>query len=205
MSLREPFRLSLTGSYLPDCELKSSLFTLDPPSLHERLKSSAAISLAGGGGIFSKPWGSLWEKRGGCCCCCCWSSVAIGADLSTGGSGAHGDFTGVGGPGGFATKVGFSAAPLSIKPLPELLDIPPNLSGAEVDVCGAGDLGFGESTLDISLTVVTIVAFAIDGTTSSACGNVIFVPSVHSIDSGAQSSSSSSISAQLACRLWSSD
>src|SRR5277367_3633964 len=99
MSLRAPFRLSLTGSYLPDCELKSSLFTLDPPSLQERLKSSAAISLAGGGGILSKPWGSLWEKRG----CCCWSSVAIGADLSTGGSEAHGDFTGVGGPGGFAT------------------------------------------------------------------------------------------------------
>jgi hypothetical protein len=191
----------LTGSYLPDCELKSSLFTLDPPSLHERLKSSAAISLAGGGGIFSKPWGSLWEKRG-----CCWSSVAIGADLSTGGNGAHGDFTGIGGPGGFATRVGFSVAPLSIKPLPELLDMPPNLSGAEVDDCGAGDLGFGESAPDISLTVaVTIVALAIDGATSSACGNVIFVPSVHSIDSGAQSSSSSSISAQLACLLWSSD
>jgi hypothetical protein len=202
MSLREPFRLSLTGSYLPDCELKSSLFTLDPPSLHERLKSSAAISLAGGGGIFSNPWGSLWEKRG---CCCCWSSVAIGADLSTGGSGAHGDFTGVGGPGGFATKVGFSAAPLSIKPLPEPLDIPPNLSGAEFDVWGAGDFGFGESALAISWTVVTVVALAIDCTTSSGCGNVILVPSVHSIDSGAQSSSSSSISAQFACLLWSSD
>jgi hypothetical protein len=131
--------------------------------------------------------------------------VAIGADLSTGGRGAHGDFTGVGGPGGFATKVGFSAAPLSIKPLLELLDIPPNLRGAEVDVCGAGDLGFGESAPEISLTAVTVVGLAIDGTISSACGNVIFVPSVHSIESGAQSSSSSSISAQLACLPGSSD
>lgn len=108
-----------------------------------------------------------------------------------------------------ATKVGFSAAPLSIKPLPDPLEIPPNFAVVvvvvvEVDVAGTGDLDFGGSVLAVSLTVVTIVAFALDGTTSSACGNVIFVPSVHSMVSGAQSSSSSSISAQLACLLGSS-
>ena len=43
-------------------------------------------------------------------------SIATGATFSTGGSWAHGDLTGVGGPGGFATRVGFSGAPLSTNP-----------------------------------------------------------------------------------------
>lgn len=53
--LEDPRRVSLTGSYLPDCELKSSLGPLS--SRHDRLKSSAAISLAGegAGGNASKP------------------------------------------------------------------------------------------------------------------------------------------------------
>jgi hypothetical protein len=125
--------------------------------------------------------------------------------LSTGGRGAQGDLTGVGGPGGFATNVGFSAAPLSIRPLPEPLDMPPSLTVEDADVVGAGDLGFGDSVEIESTTTGGVADFKRDEATSSACGSVIFVPSVHSIDSGAQSSSSSSISAQFACLFGSSD
>jgi hypothetical protein len=126
--------------------------------------------------------------------------MAIGATLSTGGNGAHGDLTGVGGPGGFATNVGFSVAPFRTKPaLPD-----PNVLGftvGEADACvGAGDLGF-----TASITFARIGAGSGVGGASSACGRVIFVPSVHSIVSGAQSSSSSSISAQFACLPGSSD
>ena len=128
--------------------------------------------------------------------------MAIGATLSTGGNGAHGDLTGVGGPGGFATNVGLSVAPFRTKPaLPE-----PNVLGftvgeAEADPCvGAGDLGFTAST-----TFTGIGAGSGVGGDSSACGKAIFVPSFHSIACGAQSSSSSSISAQFACLPGSSD
>jgi hypothetical protein len=129
----------------------------------------------------------------------------MGATFSTGGKGAQGDLTGVGGPGGFATSVGFSVAPLRISPFPDPLDIPPSLTAEDADVCGAGESDLGVSELRKSLTEGIGAAFDGMDTTSSACGSVIFVPSVHSIDSGAQSSSSSSISAQLACLLGSSD
>jgi len=129
----------------------------------------------------------------------------MGATFSTGGRGAHGDFTGVGGPGGFATKVGFSVVPFNTKPaLPE-----PNVVGltvGEADACvGAGDFGFAASAGFISFTIEAGVGSGDGIGASSACGKVIFVPSVHSIDSGAQSSSSSSISAQFACFPGSSD
>jgi hypothetical protein len=127
----------------------------------------------------------------------------MGAALSTGGKGAHGDFTGVGGPGGFATNVGFSLAPFKTSPA-----LPPNPLGftvGEAEACvGAGDFGLAVSAAFASFSVAGTGSG--DGAgASSACGSVIFVPSVHSIDSGAQSSSSSSISAQLACLPGSSD
>lgn len=127
----------------------------------------------------------------------------IGPALSTGGSGAHGDLTGVGGPGGLATNVGFSEAPLRINPLPELDDIPPSFTVDDADG-GAGDFGL-ETSVAVGKLAVTGSGFGGIGAASSACGSEIFVPSVHSIDSGAQSSSSSSISAQFACLPGSSD
>lgn len=64
--------------------------------------------------------------------------------MSTGGKGAQGDLTGVGGPGGFATKVGFSLAPFNTNPA-----LPPNTLGftvGEDEACvGAGDFGFANS------------------------------------------------------------
>jgi hypothetical protein len=72
--------------------------------------------------------------------------MEIGATFSTGGNGAQGDLTGVGGPGGLATRVGFSLAPLSTKPA-----LPPNPLGftvGEAEACvGAGDLGFAASSI----------------------------------------------------------
>src|SRR4051794_17310429 len=122
--------------------------------------------------------------------------MAIGATLSTGGRDAHGDLTGVGGPGGLATNVGFSVAPFNIKPaFPDPLG---RMVGDGEACGGAGDFGFA-----VSMTFTSFTTGIGDGSrgagVSSTCGRVILVPSVHSIDSGAQSSSSSSISAQLAC------
>jgi hypothetical protein len=129
--------------------------------------------------------------------------MAIGVALSTGGRGAHGDLTGVGGPGGLATKVGLSDAPFNIRPA-----LPPNPLGfivGEAELCvGAGDFGFIVSSPLASFTAGMGEGSRI-GAGSSACGRVILVPSVHSIVSGAQSSSSSSMSAQVACLPGSSD
>jgi len=79
-------------------------------------------------------------------------SIAIGATLSTGGKGAHGDLTGVGGPGGFATNVGFSLAPFKTNPA-----LPPNPLGftvGEDEACvGAGDLGFAFSRAFASFNI----------------------------------------------------
>lgn len=65
-----------------------------------------------------------------------------------GGKGAHGDLTGVG-TGGFATRVGFSLAPLSTRPA-----LPPNplgLTVGEAEACGgAGDLGFVASRASLT-------------------------------------------------------
>lgn len=70
---------------------------------------------------------------------------------------------------------------------------------------GAGDFGLTTSRILVSLTTGTGDGSRIGAGGSSACGRVILVPSVHSIVSGAQSSSSSSISAQFACLPGSSD
>jgi len=81
-------------------------------------------------------------------------SIPTGATLSTGGNGAHGDFTGAGGPGGFATRVGFSLAPFRISPA-----LPPNPVGftvGETDAwAGAGDFGFVASRGFVSFTAGT--------------------------------------------------
>jgi len=125
--------------------------------------------------------------------------MATGATFSTGGKGAHGDLTGVGGPGGLATRVSFSEAPLSTSPArpdPNPLGF---TVGDEAACAGAGDLGFVASTFLAAWTAGMGVGSLGGAGVSSACGRVIFVPSVHSIVSGAQSSSSSSISAQFAC------
>lgn len=125
--------------------------------------------------------------------------------MSTGGSGAHGDLTGVGGPGGFATRVGFSLAPFSTRPArPEPNTLGFTVGEAEAWV-GAGDFGFAASKPFTSRNAGDGDGSGAGGGASSACGRVIFVPSVHSIDSGAQSSSSSSMSAQFACLPGSSD
>jgi hypothetical protein len=125
----------------------------------------------------------------------------MGGAFSTGGRGAHGDFTGVGGPGGFATNTGFSDVPLSTRPLPVPPTIPPSFI-VDVGASGAGDAGFGVGFVDVTGGV----GLGGSGAGSSTCwGRVILVPSVHSIVSGAQSSSSSSISAQFACLEGSSD
>jgi hypothetical protein len=106
--------------------------------------------------------------------------------------------TGVGGPGGFATRVGFSLAPFNIRPvLPDPSPLAFIVGDAE-DCVGAGDFGFAISRIFVSL-IAGIGEGSLGAGVSSACGKVILVPSVHSIVSGAQSSSSSSMSAQFAC------
>lgn len=123
-------------------------------------------------------------------------SATTGGAFSIGGRGAHGDLTGVGGAGGFATSVGLSADPaLRIRPFPEAS--PPGFieGDAVLRGGGAGDFGFS-------------IAFSLGGTgigsgggagVSSGCGSVVLVPSVQVMVSGAQSSSSSSMSAQFPC------
>lgn len=68
--------------------------------------------------------------------------MVTGDALSTGGKEAHGDLTGVGGAGGFATSVGFSGAPFKTKPLPD--GSPPVLTPV-----GAGDFGFSLASLSL--------------------------------------------------------
>jgi hypothetical protein len=104
--------------------------------------------------------------------------MAIGATLSTGGRGAHGDLTGVGGPGGFATRVGFSLAPFKTNPA-----LPPNplgLTVGEAAACvGAGDIGFVASRSFASWTAGDGDRLGAGATTgvSSTTGTVSFVPS----------------------------
>lgn len=127
-------------------------------------------------------------------------SVITGADLSTGGNGAQGDFTGVGGPGGFATNVGFSAAPFKTSPFPDVLEIPPSLSdGEDAAVLGVGDFVLSSACLDSSTGGGGCAGGGEGGVGSSTGARLAFVPSPHTIESGAQSSSSSSISAHVAC------
>jgi hypothetical protein len=103
-----------------------------------------------------------------------------------------------------ATKVGFSGAPFNTNPLPDPLDPAVSLSVDGADAPGAGDRGFGDSIATVE-TMGGVAGLEADAAISSTEGSVIFVPSVHSIVSGAQSSSSSSMSAQFACLFGSSD
>lgn len=112
--------------------------------------------------------------------------------------------TGVGGPGGFATKVGFSGAPLSTSPLPDVDEMPPSFTVEERTVGGNGFGATISGTGVFCARMGGVAGFGV-GAGSSATGSEILVPSVHSMDSGAQSSSSSSMSAQLACLPGSSD
>jgi hypothetical protein len=132
-------------------------------------------------------------------------SITTGDALSTFGIGAQGDLTGVGGAGGFATRVGFSGAPFRTKLLPVANVL--SFVGAGTPG-GAGDRDFGGTALfsfAMEAGAGAGEAGAGDVLCSSICGIAIFVPSVQVIASGAQSSSSSSISAQLFCPLASSD
>lgn len=138
-------------------------------------------------------------------------SIAMGEDLSTGGRVAQGDFGCAGGAGGLATKVGFSDAPFSNKPLPD-----PSTPGLGAEGAGAtvGVLSRCDSVDDGTAGRVAGDAVADDarpsvgpGTgwvavSSTTWGMVIFVPSVQVRFSGAQSWSSSSISAQLFAVPW---
>lgn len=122
------------------------------------------------------------------------------AALSTLGIGAQGDFTGVGGAGGFATRVGFSAAPLRISPFPEPstlgLTEGETLGTAAVAGKGAGDCGFSNPPVSFAGGCCGRLG-ACGVACSSTWGRAILVPSFQEIVSGAQSSSSSSMSAQF--------
>lgn len=124
------------------------------------------------------------------------ASFDTGDAFSTGGRVAHGDFAGVGGAGGFATKVGLSWEPLlSTKPLPE--DMLLSFGGCMVGTTdGAGDTGLSGTLSTLSFDTTEPLSEG-GGGCSSGCGSVVLVPSPHVIASGAQSSSSSSISAHL--------
>ena len=126
--------------------------------------------------------------------------IATGGTLSTGGSDAHGDLTGVGAV-GLETRDGFSEGVFKTRP----------------PVLGCA-LERGFSIVALGPTVVvgfcgTFFALAsssrrLFSSSAAACSAAIaaalfavrsiFVPSFHSIASGAQSSSSSSISAHFA-------
>jgi hypothetical protein len=122
-----------------------------------------------------------------------------------GGRGAHGDLAGGGGAEGLVTRVTFSVDPaFKIKPLPDAR--PPDLTEGEAVLDGAADLVL--SLADLSFAIAVPPAWA--GPTELFCvssggGRVIFVPSVQVMVSGAQSSSSSSISAQFDWPLLSSE
>lgn len=118
----------------------------------------------------------------------------MGETLETGGSDAQGDLTGVGGAGGFATRVGFSAEapPFRISPLP---DGRPGFTDGELATGAEG--GAGEWGFSMALASFTTGCSGMTGV-SSTCGIVVLVPSAQVRASGAsQSSSSSSMSAQV--------
>jgi hypothetical protein len=129
-----------------------------------------------------------------------------GEALSTGGSVAQGDLAGVSGAGAFATKVGFSGAPLSTKFLLEAMRLGFTEGEAlalSLVTPGAGDFGLSFGAIGgiaagtgtgTAATVGTGTAGAVEGV--GWFSKVTLVPSVHVMASGAHSSSSSS-SAQL--------
>lgn len=168
-----------------------------------RVKSSAAISIAtgggGGGGISLLPRESFCGGRdvegrlGGL--------ISTGGTFSTGGNDAQGDLTGAGAA-GFATSVGLSDGVFKTSP--------PDLGCAAER--GFNTVAFGPTVVvgfccadNLDLFSSACRSFAIKAAACSSarmaaesfCDSVILVPSFHSIVSGAQSSSSSSISAHL--------
>lgn len=129
---------------------------------------------------------------------CCWGLIDTGATFSTGGREAHGDLTGVGAE-GFATSVGFSENPFRTSP--PVLGRPTDptfktVAFGPIVLVGldAGTSGFAASSW-ANFAAEAAACSSANAALVSVCGRVIFVPSFHSIVSGAQSSSSSSISA----------
>lgn len=127
--------------------------------------------------------------------------MSTGGTFSTGGNDAHGDLKGAAAA-GFATNVGLSEGVFNTRP--------PGLGCAAER--GFNTVAFGPTVVvgfccaDIlDLFSSTSRSFAIKAAACSSarmaaesfCDSVILVPSFHSIVSGAQSSSSSSISAHL--------
>ena len=131
--------------------------------------------------------------------------MSTGGILSIAGRGAHGDFAGVA-DAGFETSVGFSAGAFSTRGDP----------GFAWRERGLSTVAFGPTDVVGFFSAAAFASFAffssssrILAAASAACCSAsnaaesfwesfILVPSFHSIVSGAQSSSSSSISAHLA-------
>lgn len=129
----------------------------------------------------------------------------MGETFSTGGSGAHGDFFSE--ASGLATNVGFSGWPLSTKldfpvagcacaPGFKIVFVPPVTLGLGVFAAATG-AGFGVSATVTGAFAIVLGSSAGGGSFSAAAPDD-FVPSIHCTVSGAQSSSSSSMSAHFA-------
>jgi hypothetical protein len=133
--------------------------------------------------------------------------IATGETLSTGGKAAHGDLDGAGAGAVFEERSeGFSEGLLACKLVAFcaccLSALAPSfkttaLGPTELINCGAG--AFEEATgLGFSAVSTGVAGFCATSGTTSTGVNVLFVPSFHSMVSGAQSSSSSSMSAHFA-------
>ena len=147
----------------------------------------------------SKPCMFRWPNRDGSCST--GVLIAMGGTLSTAGKGAQGDFTGVGAA-GLDTNVGFSDGFGVVLVIVLTCAAEPSLStvafGPTVVSFCIGDLEVDPSGFS-SFSGSAGASVALGG--GSFCDRLIFVPSFHSIVSGAQSSSSSSISAHFASLL----
>lgn len=166
------------------------------------MKSSAAISTAGGAGgaIELAPYAPFcWGRELGA-----WTGglISIGATLSTGGKDAQGDLTGAV-VAGFDTNVGFSDGVFKTRPpgFGRAADRGFNTvafgPAVVVGFCCVGGLDLFSS----SMRAFSAAAAASSSASTAAASfevRVILVPSFHSIVSGAQSSSSSSMSAHFA-------
>lgn len=127
--------------------------------------------------------------------------MTMGGVLSIGGSFAQGLLDWVVVAGGLATRVGLVSTdpPLRIKPLPDGRRPDFVVGGAVAASDGTGDLGLSEDIGLLSLRGLGWRSGEAVLDFSEGWGRVTLVPSVQVIVSGAQSSSSSSISAQLFC------
>ena len=127
--------------------------------------------------------------------------MSTGGTFSTGGRDAHGDLTGAGAA-GFATRVGLSEGVFKTRP--------PGLGCAAER--GFNTVAFGPtvvmgfccanifalfSSACRSFSIIATACSSARMAAGSFCDNEILVPSFHSIVSGAQSSSSSSMSAHF--------